>query len=168
MKPKWRITEQSNARVRFHVEYEDGEIEDFEIGLSPRTHEGLSPGTHGRQQFIHMSVEEFLADRALKRDVAVLRNRLDKMAWSAERPVSPPVLAELAISLLAPKNSAQSLLGDLQEMYQQNTGRIGEKQARRKYWMQVASSLAPLLWQWLKRLGFFTVLVDYCRSKMGF
>jgi hypothetical protein len=82
-------------------------------------------------------------------------------------PGSPPALAELAISLLAPKNSAQALLGDLQEMFQKNAHRFGEKQARRKYWMQVASSLAPLVWHWLKRIGFFTFLIDYCRSKLG-
>jgi len=68
---------------------------------------------------------------------------------------------------LAPKDSVQALLGDLHEMFRKNANRLGERQARRKYWMQVAASFAPLLWQWLKRIGFFTVLVDYFRSKLG-
>jgi hypothetical protein len=71
------------------------------------------------------------------------------------------------VSFFAPKNLAQSFLGDLEEMYQKNAERFGEAHARRKYWMQVASSLGPLLWQWLKRVGFFTILIDYFRSKLG-
>jgi hypothetical protein len=77
------------------------------------------------------------------------------------------LFAELFISYLAPKNLGQAFLGDLQEMFQKNVDRFGEKQARRKYWMQVASSLGPLIWQWLKRIGFFTVLIDYFRTKLG-
>jgi hypothetical protein len=56
---------------------------------------------------------------------------------------------------------------DLHEMFQKNAERYGTKQARRKYWIEVARSFGPLLWQWLKRIGFFTVLIDYFRSKIG-
>jgi hypothetical protein len=52
-------------------------------------------------------------------------------------------------------------------MFESNVARLGERQARRKYWMQVASSLLPLLWQWIKRIGLITMLVDYLRSKIG-
>jgi hypothetical protein len=81
--------------------------------------------------------------------------------------VAPPAFAEFLISYLAPKDSAQAFLGDLQEIFQKNAGRFGEGQARRKYWIQVAISFGPLVWQWLKRVGFFTVLIDYFRAKFG-
>jgi len=81
--------------------------------------------------------------------------------------IAPPAFAELVISFLAPKNSVQALLGDLHEMFRKNADRLGQREARRKYRIQVAVSLAPLIWQWLKRIGFFTVLVDYFRSKLG-
>lgn len=80
---------------------------------------------------------------------------------------SPPPWAELLISILAPKNTAQAQLGDLQEMFAKNVERLGVKLARRKYLMQVAASAMPLVWQWMKRIGFFTILVDYFRSKLG-
>jgi hypothetical protein len=91
----------------------------------------------------------------------------EQSATKSTREVAPPAFAELVISFLAPKNSVQSQLGDLQEMFRKNADRFGEKQARRIYWKQVARSIAPLLWQWLKRLGFFTVVLEYFRSKMG-
>jgi hypothetical protein len=91
----------------------------------------------------------------------------DIMQQAGKERATPPVLAELFISIMAPKNSAQGLLGDLQEMFEKNAERHGAKQARRKYWIEVARSFGPLLWQWLKRVGFFTVLIDYFRSKFG-
>lgn len=87
---------------------------------------------------------------------------------AAKESASPPFLAEFVVSFLAPEKSAQAFLGDLQEIFHKNVDRFGEQQARRKYWLQVASSVGPLLWLWLKRIGFFTVLIDYFRSKLGF
>jgi hypothetical protein len=81
---------------------------------------------------------------------------------------SPPRVAALMLSFIAPTNSAQAFLGDLEEMFQKNVERFGEQQARRTYWSQVAGSFGPLLWEWLKRVGFVTMVVDYIRSKFGF
>jgi hypothetical protein len=80
----------------------------------------------------------------------------------------PPPLAVFCISLLAPKNTAQAILGDLQELFHKNVERFDEKQARRMYWMEVVANVRPLLLTWLKRIGFFTLLIDYVRSKSGF
>jgi hypothetical protein len=99
------------------------------------------------------------------------REKLSRLEGAAQiettTQVDPPAFAELVISFLAPKNSVQGMLGDLHEMFQKNADRLGEPQARRKYWMQVANSLRPLIWQWVKRVGFFTVLVDFFRRKLG-
>src|ERR1700733_6000513 len=83
------------------------------------------------------------------------------------RQVAPPAFAEWVMPFLAPENSVQSQLGDLHEMFQKNAHRIGERQARRKYWKQVARSIIPALWQWLKRISIVTVLLDVFRSKAG-
>jgi hypothetical protein len=80
---------------------------------------------------------------------------------------SPPLLAALFISFLAPENTAQAQLGDLQEMFQKNVERLGAKQARRIYLMQVAASAWPLIWRWLTRIGFFAAFIGYVRSKFG-
>jgi hypothetical protein len=88
-------------------------------------------------------------------------------AQTGQKESKPPRLAEYCISFLAPENTAQALLGDLQEMFQENVRRLGEKEARRKYWMQVVASARPLVWTWIKRIGLFTAFVDYVRSKFG-
>jgi hypothetical protein len=86
----------------------------------------------------------------------VLQRHIESLTKTKEqsqpKKAAPPMLAEFLLSFLAPKASAQSFLGDLQEMYQKNTERFGEPQARRKYWIEVARSFGPLLWQWLKRI----------------
>ncbi|MDA9401741.1 permease prefix domain 2-containing transporter [Bradyrhizobium sp. CCBAU 45389] len=80
---------------------------------------------------------------------------------------TPPAAAAFLLAFIAPKNSAQALLGDLEEIFQRNAIRLGEPQARRMYWFEVARSFGPLLWQWIKRMGFVTLVVDYVRSKFG-
>jgi hypothetical protein len=116
-----------------------------------------------RNENIHQAYRDFLEVHK------VLQRRIDSMTKEQNQPkrAAPPMLAEFLVSFLAPKASAQSFLGDLQEMYQKNIERFGEPQARWKYWIEVARSFGPLLWQWLKRVGFFTVLIDYFRTKFG-
>ncbi|MBU6464091.1 MAG: hypothetical protein KGK01_09865 [Bradyrhizobium sp.] len=86
----------------------------------------------------------------------------EKLLGEKEAKPSPPRIAQLCMSLLAPKKSAQALLGDLLETFHKNADRFGEKEARRMYWFEVVSSAGP----WIKRL-FFAVVVDYVRSKFG-
>ena len=80
---------------------------------------------------------------------------------------APPPQATFLLALVAPKNSVQALLGDLEEIFQKNTERFGETRARRMYWFEVARSVGPSIWRWLTRLGVITFLVDYVRSKFG-
>jgi hypothetical protein len=80
---------------------------------------------------------------------------------------APPAVAAFLLAFIAPKNTVQAFLGDLEEVFHKNAASLGEPQARRQYWMQVFASLGPLTWQWLKRIGFLTLLVDYVRAKLG-
>jgi hypothetical protein len=165
---KWEATlfdDVSSDAMHVQVDCGGGEIETFTI-------RGLPQDPQMRGKIIDQTVRSFLADRARKRIRSEITAEFDRVVSIAEKasmssPASPPMLAEFLISCLAPKNSAQAMLGDLQEMFEQNAGRFGEKQARRKYWMQVASSIVPLVWRWVKRLGLLTLLVDYFRSKFG-
>lgn len=80
---------------------------------------------------------------------------------------SPPASAALLLAFIAPKNSAQALLGDLEEMFQKNADKFGEDRARRMYWLEAARSVGPIVWQWVKRMGFITLLVEYVRRKFN-
>ncbi|MDI4236171.1 permease prefix domain 2-containing transporter [Bradyrhizobium sp. Arg237L] len=103
--------------------------------------------------------------------IKAAQEHLEKASELTARPPrkrsSPPTSAAFLLAFIAPKNSAQALLGDLEEMFQENVARFGERQARKMYWFEVARSVGPLVWQWVKRMGFVTLLVDYVRSKFG-
>jgi hypothetical protein len=157
VKIKWKVDERNDGNVDLNIEDDNGVVERIVIHLPPGA---------PRQEMIDAAFRSIVADREnarsnLHKEHARLRARLDMLRASADmlqanaackEPAAPPMLAELFISFLAPKNSAQGLLGDLQEMFQKNAERFGERQARRKYWIEVARSFGPLLWQWLKRI----------------
>lgn len=126
-----------------------------------------SPAGTGRMKHLQMAVDKAIA----REQVNLLRAKqrlVEKMVDArVGNKATPPMFAELMISLLAPKNTAQALLGDMEEMFSKNVCLYGRASARSKYWMQVVNSVAPLLWQWIKRMGFVTMLVDYFRTKFG-
>lgn len=168
MKLTWKVDERDDGNVDLMIEGEDGMVKRILVRLP-------ASGSVSREDMINAAVRSVMHDRDYTRffaEHARLRVRINKLQSNIARRerefATPPMLAELFISFLAPKNSAQGLLGDLEEMFQKNADRYGAKQARRKYWMEVARSFGPLLWQWLKRIGFFTVLIDYFRAKFGF
>jgi hypothetical protein len=166
------LVDYNDSIIRVAITSENGEAEYLQLDL-----EGLPPAGAGRQAAIEDAIQRYFTERtfrdqhkALTARIAELKAKTDVLAAKAaetETHSSPPFLAELLIAHLAPKNSAQAQLGDLQEMFEKNVARIGERQARLKYWIEVARSFGPLLWQWLKRVGLFTVLIDYFRSKLG-
>jgi hypothetical protein len=154
----------------FRIERENGEEELFQLKFRKS-----APPT---AEVIEGVLDSLMNESKVKADLAALRARLAQLEkalsgdllFSDAGPAptgSPPVLAELLMSFLAPKNSAQVQLGDLEEMFRKNAECYGEKAARRKYWMEVARSFGPLLLQWLERVSFVTVLIDYFRSKLG-
>jgi hypothetical protein len=169
---KWKADLRADGHVDLQIEDEDGVTERIVVHIPPDA---------PRELMVEGAVRALMHERQVARydlykEHARLRARLDILQKNADalyagvvrkEPAAPPMLAELFISFLAPKNSAQSLLGDLHEMFQKNAERYGEKQARRKYWIEVARSFGPLLWQWLKRISFFTMLMDYFRAKLG-
>jgi hypothetical protein len=160
---KWQIKNRPDGDIDVYLYGADAPAQHIRVKVPP----GASADEFVRDlmRSIHKD-SELVANKSLRRVQARIRNLRANLDRTGER-ASPPALAEMFISMLAPKNSAQAQLGDLQEMFEANVERLGEREARRKYWMQVANSFGPLLWQWMKRLGFFTVLVDYFRSKLG-
>lgn len=96
-----------------------------------------------------------------------LEREAEQVAPPPAKRSHPPAPAAFLLAFIAPKNSAQALLGDLEEMFQKNADRFGDSQARRMYWFEVARSLRPLVWQWIKRMGLVTLVIDYVRSKFG-
>lgn len=164
----------SKVPMGFHVEvkFDNGAVETLLIDM-----DHLPPKGPPRNRTMKSILEGILEDRALQGEHAKLVHRIRELTdaaasfeatTEADTHRSPPFLAEYLISFLAPEKSAQAQLGDLQELFEKNVARIGERQARRKYWVEVARSFGPLLLQWGKRIGFFTVLIDYFRAKFGF
>jgi hypothetical protein len=121
------------------------------------------------QREIEQSVERAREEHT---KLIVMLEELEARALKVSAPPlpksAPPAVATFLLAFIAPKNTVQAFLGDLEEIFHKNAASLGERQARRQYWMQVFASIGPLAWQWLKRVGFFTVLIDYFRSKLGF
>ena len=152
-------------------------VEDGQIRVQIEGHENIiiSGELPMRMKHVSMAVHEELGRRELVRlreihalAEAKLKALQDGLTIARPAATAPPPLAVFCISLLAPKNTAQALLGDLQEIFHKNVERLDEKQARHMYWMEVVANVRPLLLIWLKRIGFFTLLIDYVRSKSGF
>lgn len=124
---------------------------------------------------VRISLEQRIQQaRALAQAEAALENALllsaeehEKLSRKLKQLRSPPFAAEVFVSFLAPKNAAQAMLGDFEQMYRKNVELLGEPAARRKYWLQVAAEAWPLVWRWVKRIGLFTALVHFFRSKFG-
>jgi hypothetical protein len=81
---------------------------------------------------------------------------------------SPPQTAEWLFAMFAPTKSADAQLGDLQEMFENDSKRVGTRRAERLYWTRVIRSIAPAAWQKLKKLGWLGIIIDYGRTKLGF
>jgi hypothetical protein len=115
-------------------------------------------------------VETHFAQEQLKKTKAAL-TRVEGLLRSqteAESPItSPPAIAEALISMFSAKRFSESQLGDMQEIFDNNVKRFGPKRAKRLYWYEVVRSVGPILFHWLKRIGFVAILVDYGRKKMG-
>jgi hypothetical protein len=163
VKYTWTTTENGDEltdAVHVHVTPDGGESQTFVVV-------GLPPDEWARQRKIGEAVHMYLSEWEEKKFLADVIAQHDNLAnliskFDQQQTASPPMFAEFLIACLAPKNTAQALLGDLDELFQENATRFGERRARRKYWMQVASSVGP----WLKRFA-ITVVVGYIRSKIG-
>lgn len=114
------------------------------------------------KNMIELTAEEH---KKLVQQIALLNANMRQL--QPPKRSSPPATAAFLLAFVAPKNLAQALLGDLEEIFQKNAERFGDSQARRMYWLEVARSFGPLAWQWIKRMGLITFLVDYFRSKFG-
>ena len=107
------------------------------------------------------------------RDEAVaLRDRLASMEVQAEAILNvyrgkPPQFAEFLLSLLAPKNSVESQLGDMQEVFEDQVKRFGLGRAGMFYWTQVLRAIWPNVFSKLKNWGFIGTIVELGRTKLG-
>jgi hypothetical protein len=119
---------------------------------------------------VKAAVTVIKGQRELKELAATLEQAneiLSDMTEATDSSPPPPVIAEAMISLFTPKHFADAQLGDMQEIFVANAQRFGLRRAKRLYWYEVARSVGPIFFHWLKRVGFIAVLVDYGRKKMG-
>lgn len=86
---------------------------------------------------------------------------------TATQPVTPPLIAEAILQWFSPKASCEATLGDLQEMLESDSTRLGEAHAKRLYWLRVASSVGPSVWRRFLGLSFVSGCLAYLRSRYG-
>lgn len=71
---------------------------------------------------------------------------------SAEPPPSVPPLGEGLIAFFCARETAEAILGDLEEQFGRYAERWGSDFARRWYWWQVAVISLRFGWRWAQRL----------------
>lgn len=84
-----------------------------------------------------------------------------------ERNVLPPGSGEVLITLFAPKNRIDALLGDLAECFAEDVEVRGEQRAKLLYWARVTRSIGPLLWTKIKRAGWLAIVFEIGRRWIG-
>lgn len=75
---------------------------------------------------------------------------------------NPPQFATYLYAAFAAKNSSESQLGDLEEMFVKNAERFGETRARRLYWLEVGLAIMPAV----RRL-ITGIIAYYLKGKIG-
>jgi hypothetical protein len=129
----------------------------------------FTPSARGRLNIIQAQAEANLSVRRMVSGAQHVR-RLRETEYDAGRkiaPANPPVLAESLFALIAPTASAETQLGDLQELFDSQVERYGLSRARRFYWMQVIRAVGPRVWRALTKWGFIGALVEFGRRKLG-
>jgi hypothetical protein len=66
--------------------------------------------------------------------------------------IKPPLNAEFLLYLLMTPQNCDALVGDLEERYRTIRKRFGARRANFWYWVQVFTSVGPIIWAATKRL----------------
>jgi hypothetical protein len=88
-------------------------------------------------------------------------------AVEQNRDVLPPGAGEVLITLFAPKNRIDALLGDLAESFAEDVEVKGEQRAKLLYWAGVVRSIGPLFWTKIKRAGWLAAVFEIGRRWIG-
>jgi hypothetical protein len=147
-----------DRKVRATLKYIDNDRE-IVFGM-----EDLSTSM-SKRQILEMALSVMLHDRGHTVDFAHI---MPRSVPPPQTQISPPQTAEWLFAAFAPKRTVKAQLGDLQEIFENESSRFGAKRAKRLYWTRVIRSIVPALWQKLKKLGWLGILIDYGRTKLGF
>jgi hypothetical protein len=79
----------------------------------------------------------------------------------------PPAVAEFLLALLGPRDRVDTMLGDLQEIFERDCVALGRRRASLRYWGQALRSILPLLIARLRNWGAFVALIELGRRKIG-
>lgn len=168
---EWDVAEGEDGSIILFITHENGTTERIPI-------RGLPDARSERMEMIYRTAQSVVVQRKHGRPIVYSKlpaadqtvkadDQMAKAKVSEGQTMAPPRFAAHCISFLAPKDTAQAVLGDMQEMFQKNVKRFGETDARRMYWMQVRASAGKWILDWLVRIGFFTAIANYFRSKFG-
>jgi hypothetical protein len=88
---------------------------------------------------------------------------------SLDKPVppAPPAAAEFLFAFLGPKAHAETMIGDLAELFASDCLERGHQRARLLYWSRTLRSMLPLVIAKLRTWGVIAAVIGYGRSKIG-
>jgi hypothetical protein len=118
------------------------------------------------EALIELRKTEMLAGNPAPSKFEVL-GRVTRVEAERPSPVAPPMVAEALLAWFTPKASCDAVLGDLQQLLETDSARLGENHAKRRYWMRVIRNVGPSLWHRIMGLSLVTFLINYGRSKLG-
>jgi len=101
----------------------------------------------------------------LREKLDAQRERLDELDDTSD--TNPPGLAQFLARLLSPKEHGETILGDLQEIFQRDCKAFGRRRARLLYWSGTIRSVGPLVFTKLRNWGLFAAVIEYGRRKIG-
>jgi hypothetical protein len=86
---------------------------------------------------------------------------------SAEQLSKPPAFGEMLLVLFCPRNRARHVMGDLEEIFNEDVKTRGPHRAKLLYWSGVLHSIGPLLWVKVRKAGLVALLVEIGRRWVG-
>lgn len=96
-------------------------------------------------------------------------NASTMMALEEVAPATPPAMPEFFLAMLLPSDTAAAMLGDFSERFavEASDPKIGERNARVRYWGRALRSVGPLTWACLKRLGVIALVINAIKRFAG-
>jgi hypothetical protein len=76
-------------------------------------------------------------------------------------------LGEMLLLMFCPRIRARHVMGDLEEIFNDDVKAKGQRRADLLYWCGILRSIGPLLWTKLRRAGLIALLVEITRRWSG-
>jgi hypothetical protein len=79
----------------------------------------------------------------------------------------PPAVAEFLFSIFGPRDRIETMLGDLNELFEIDVAKRGYRRANLLFWSRTVRSLLPLAVAKLRKWGILAAVIELGRRKIG-